>query len=168
MPLEIFPHKMGEVMMRRSDKEVTGKADMEDIIKRSIVCRLALCEGDHPYIVPLSFGYKTGTLYFHSAPEGKKIGMLKKNPNVCFEFDVDCRAVEGKTACEWGMNYKSVIGYGRARIVAETREKQEALALLMQQYTDRSFPIPENMAAHTAVIKVEIESMTAKRSDKGD
>ena len=154
--------------MRRSDKKVAEKTAIEDIIKQSIVCRLALCEGDRPYIVPLCFGYKDDTLYFHSAPEGKKIDMLKKNPKVCFEFDIDCRAVESEIACEWGMNYQSVIGFGKARIVGEIHEKQEALALIMQQYTDRSLPIPEKIAAHTAVIKVEIESMTAKRSVKGD
>ena len=153
--------------MRRSEKEVAEKAAMEDVIRRSVVCRLGLCEGDRPYIVPLCFGYKEGALYFHSSSKGKKIAMLERNPNVCFEFDLDCKAVEGKTACEWGMRYRSVIGFGNARIVEDTREKQEALSVIMQQYTDARFPVPEKIAAITTVVSVEIESMTGKQSRQG-
>ena len=64
--------------MRRSEKEITDKLAIEKIINASLVCRLALSDGNQPYIVPLCFGYQDRTLYFHSALEGKKIDILKK------------------------------------------------------------------------------------------
>ena len=74
--------------MRRREKEITDESTLESIILASLVCRLALSDGNQPYIVPLCFGYQDKTLYFHSALEGKKIDIIKHNQNVCFEFDL--------------------------------------------------------------------------------
>jgi len=153
--------------MRRKDKEITAKEEMEAIIKRSLVCRIALCKDDQPYIVPLCFGYRDGLLYFHSAPEGRKIDMLLQNPNVCFEFDAGAEVISGESACEWGMRYQSIIGLGKARIVEDMKEKKEALDAIMAQYADGSFSFSGDFMAYTAVIRVDIESMTCKES-KGD
>ena len=59
--------------MRRKDKEITDRNRIEDIIKNSKVCRLALSLNDIPYIVPVCFGYEKSTMYFHSAGEEKKL-----------------------------------------------------------------------------------------------
>ena len=65
--------------MRRKDKEITDIKSIEKIIQKSKVCRLGLSLNDTPYIVPVCFGYRAKTLYFHSAQEGKKIDIIKKN-----------------------------------------------------------------------------------------
>lgn len=150
--------------MRRKDKEILAKEEMEQVIKESLVCRLALCTEDQPYIVPLCFGYTDGLLYFHGAPEGQKINMLRENPNVCFEFDVDVEVVPAETACEWRMRYRSVIGVGTAAFVEELKEKEKALDAILSQYSDGAFSFPEKTLANMSVIRVEIESMTCKES----
>ena len=137
---------------------------MESIIRESTVCRLALVDNNQPYIVPLCFGYKDNALYFHSAGEGKKIDILKKNNNVCFEFDVRSEIKTGKTACEWGMKYRSVIGFGNASFLEDPESKQAALDIIMQQYSDGSFSYPDKILKNTLVIKVEITDMTGKQS----
>jgi hypothetical protein len=66
---------------------------MESILMEAEVCRLG-CTDDvgKPYIVPLSFAYREGKIYIHSAPEGQKIDILGKNPGCCIEVD-DCRDI---------------------------------------------------------------------------
>jgi len=150
--------------MRRKDKEIAERAEMESIIRESTICRLALADNEQPYIVPLCFGYKDNSLYFHSAAEGKKIDILRKNKNVCFEFDVGSEIKTGKTACEWGMKYRSVIGFGNASFLEDPDSKQAALDIIMQQYSDRSFAYSEKILKKTLVIKVEITHMTGKQS----
>ena len=68
--------------MRRKDKEITDITETENIIRNSLVCRLALSWEDKPYIVPISFGYDGACIYFHSAVSGKKIDYMTKNQNV--------------------------------------------------------------------------------------
>ena len=150
--------------MRRSEKEITDKLAIEKIINASLVCRLALSDGNQPYIVPLCFGYQDRTLYFHSALEGKKIDILKKNNRTCFEFDVNSEIIKAEKACKWGMKYQSIIGFGKAVLVENIAEKKKALNIIMNHYSDRDFQFTDKAIKKIAVIKIEIEGMTGKHS----
>ena len=150
--------------MRRSEKEITDELAVEAIIHASLVCRLALSDGNQPYIVPLCFGYQDRTLYFHSALEGKKIDLLQKNNRTCFEFDINSEIIKADKACKWGMKYQSVIGFGRAVLVENIEEKQKGLNIIMNHYSDRNWQFPDKAIEKIAVIKIEIETMTGKYS----
>ncbi|MDJ0986772.1 MAG: pyridoxamine 5'-phosphate oxidase family protein [Desulfobacterales bacterium] len=151
--------------MRRKEKEITDKTEMDAIIRDSQVCRLGLADAGVAYIVPLCFGYDGNHLYFHSAREGRKIEILNRNNRVCFEFEVNTKINPGKTACAWGMNFRSVIGYGTASFVEDSAEKCRALDIIMGQYADGDFEYADKALSKTLVIKVEIHSMTGKKSD---
>ena len=71
--------------MRRQDREIKDPAVLRQILGRAIVCRVAMCDGDRPYLVPFSFVVEGDALYVHSAAHGRKLEILRRNPNVCFE-----------------------------------------------------------------------------------
>jgi nitroimidazol reductase NimA-like FMN-containing flavoprotein (pyridoxamine 5'-phosphate oxidase superfamily) len=148
--------------MRRKDRKITDRAEIEAIIAKAQVCRLAMADKDRPYIVPLSFGYEDNTLYFHSANTGKKIDILKNNRQVCFEFDVDCQLKMGPEACNWGMLYRSVIGYGKASFVESSAAKRQALDIIMRQYGSDLNDYPDAKVRSTVVIRVDIDRLTGK------
>lgn len=152
--------------MRKEEREVCDPKAVESIINRAVVCRLAMCEGGVPYVVPLCFGYEKGVgyekgaLYFHSAIVGRKLEILRKNPRVSFEMDTDCELVRSDDRCN--MKYRSVIGNGHASLVEASEDKRNALDLIMRRYNQEPFAYPEAILKRTAVIKVEIEDMTGK------
>jgi len=114
--------------MRKREREVSDINEIESIISEADVCRIAIADGNIPYIVTLNFGYIGGTekkLYFHCANEGRKLDMIRKNNFVCFEMDIDHILTEGKMACEFSMNYKSVVGYGHISIVKGLSSKPQ-------------------------------------------
>jgi nitroimidazol reductase NimA-like FMN-containing flavoprotein (pyridoxamine 5'-phosphate oxidase superfamily) len=150
--------------MRREDKEIRDKDEIESIVQRAIVCRVAFSKNDVPYIVPVNFGYKDDSLYFHSAPEGKKIDTIRQNDNVCFEMDIDQEVVRAETPCNWAMKYRSVIGFGKAFLVRDVEEKRKALNAIVEHYSGKPSDYPESAISNVAIIKVEIESMTGKKS----
>lgn len=151
--------------MSRKDKEIKDQKEIEAIIQKATVCRVAFSESDVPYIVPVNFGYKDDRLYFHSASEGKKIEIIKQNNNVCFEMDVDQEFVRSRAPCDWEMKYRSVIGFGKASFVDDLEEKRRALNIIVEHYSDAPpFDYPENEVRNVAIIKIEIESMTGKKS----
>ncbi|MBW2654802.1 MAG: pyridoxamine 5'-phosphate oxidase family protein [Deltaproteobacteria bacterium] len=150
--------------MRRKEKEITDLKEIEKILQESTVCRLAMVDEDKPYMVPLNFGYRDGYLFFHSAKEGRKIDVIQKNPNVCFEVDQLIKFKKAKTACDWGVEYNSVIGSGRAQLLDKLDEKIVALNVIMSHYSDRTFDYPDEALEKTLVIKVQIERMTGKQS----
>jgi len=148
--------------MRRKDKEMTDPDAIASVIRRSIVCRLGMTDGDQPYVIPMSFGYRDGAVYFHSASEGRKIGILRKNPRVCIEFDVDCRLKTGESACQWGFYFQSAIAFGVAAFIENATEKQAALDIIMRQYSSEAFTYPESALAKIVVIKVNVTELTGK------
>ena len=155
--------------MRRREKAIVDRTEIEDIIRRADVCRLGLCDDGRPYIVPLNFGYEDDALYFHSAPDGKKIDIIKKNPSVCFEVEVDLEFVKAEAACDWSANYESVIGFGKAVIIEDEDSKRQGLDVIMRHYaaeaaSDGDYTYTEAALAKMVVIRVDVESMTGKRS----
>jgi nitroimidazol reductase NimA-like FMN-containing flavoprotein (pyridoxamine 5'-phosphate oxidase superfamily) len=150
--------------MRRKEKEILDREEIESIISKATVCRLGLSVDTNPYIVPLNFGYKERCLYFHAAKVGKKIDMVRRNNNVCFELDVDCALVRSENPCDWTMKYRSVIGYGKASLLGGFEEKNRALDTISAHYSGHPGEYNEKLVDRLAVIKVEIESMTGKKS----
>jgi len=152
--------------MRRSEKEITDRAEIDSVIRRSQVCRLGLSDQGRPYIVPLCFGYDGRALYFHSAREGRKLDIVRQNDQVCVEFDVVEGLVEAEQGCNWGILYRSVIGFGTAGLVEDFGEKEKALSLIMAQYSTRTFSFPPDKINLVAIIKVTIESLTGKEAKR--
>lgn len=150
--------------MRRKEKEIKDKKEIEKIINKALVCRIAVSDNNHPYVFPVCFGYKDSCLYFHSARQGKKIEILKKNSKVCFEIDIDTELVESDKGCDWGIRYLSVIGFGKARFVEQVEKKREALSIIMNQYSDKDYQVPENSLEKVRIVKIEVKGMSGKKS----
>ena len=147
--------------MRRT---ITDTATIEAIIHSASVCRIALSDDGQPYVVPVSFGYADNALYFHSAPRGRKLDILRKNPAVCCEFEVDTEIVPAADPCAWSVRYRSVIAFGRAAVVEDGEEKKRALDVIVDHYGGTPQAYPEATLRRTAVVKVEIQRMTGKIS----
>jgi len=150
--------------MRRGEREIRDEAGIQEILEQGHVCRLGLFDGQYPYVVPMNYGYRKGCLYVHSAPEGRKIDILKKNNRVCIEVDVDCRIVRGDAPCRWAAKYRSVIGFGRARIVDDESGKKAGLDAIMAHYGGQEGLYDDQSLQRTCVIEVAIERMTGKQS----
>ena len=151
--------------MRRREEQITDRAQIDAIIRGSQVCRLALSDQGQPYVVPLCFGYDGKALYFHCAPEGRKLDILRRNNKVSFEFDIVEGMIEADQGCKWGIRYQSVIGSGIAHFVEDPAGKQHALALVMGQYSSGTFSFAPETVGRSAVIRIEIERLTGKRNE---
>jgi nitroimidazol reductase NimA-like FMN-containing flavoprotein (pyridoxamine 5'-phosphate oxidase superfamily) len=153
--------------MRRKEREITGITEMEAIIARADVCRIATTDNNIPYIVTMNFGYSAAgrKFYFHCAREGRKIDMIRKNNYVCFELDTDHELITGIEACDFGMKYSSIIGWGKIFILSSDEEKREGFNSIMQHYSERSMftYIPEQFDK-TTVLRLDIINMTGKKA----
>jgi nitroimidazol reductase NimA-like FMN-containing flavoprotein (pyridoxamine 5'-phosphate oxidase superfamily) len=150
--------------VRRAEREIKDSKTIEEIVGNATVCRLGLCDGDRPYVVPLSFGYEDNRLYFHSAPEGRKIEIIKANPKVCFEVDLDEEYVGAEVPCDWTVKYRSVIGFGTAHLLEDLEEKKGAVDVILSHYSGRESEYPPGALDKLAVVRVDVESMTGKQA----
>jgi nitroimidazol reductase NimA-like FMN-containing flavoprotein (pyridoxamine 5'-phosphate oxidase superfamily) len=154
--------------MRRSDREINDTAAIDDILSRADVCHLALVDQGEPYLVTLNFGFTRQSgqliLYFHSANEGRKLDIIRKNQNVCFALDLDHVLVKGGNGCGWGMKYKSVVGYGRMEITTDPEERLTGLQCLMEHYSSQTeFVFDPQVLSATTVLKLTADRVTGKK-----
>ncbi|MFN8255829.1 MAG: pyridoxamine 5'-phosphate oxidase family protein [Bacteroidales bacterium] len=152
--------------MRRADKEIVKKELVEKIIGEALVCRVAFCKNNQPYLVPLSFGYDGKCIYLHTAKEGKKIDYIETNNRVCFEMDINVKTIEHPSvACKWSTIYQSVIGFGRIYEIIESNEAAYALNKIMQKYSGKDWEFTDKMIATVRIWKIEIDEISGKQSN---
>ncbi|MDD4797385.1 MAG: pyridoxamine 5'-phosphate oxidase family protein [Eubacteriales bacterium] len=154
--------------MRRTDRQVTDMQALQQILDTCKVCRIAMADGDRPYLVPMNYGYRLAggklTLYFHCAHQGRKLDILKRNPRVCFEMDCEHALMPGDTACEYGYAYASIIGEGAARILTDEAEKIDALQRLMLHQTGQGqYSFPAAAVSGVTVFCIDTIGFTGKR-----
>jgi nitroimidazol reductase NimA-like FMN-containing flavoprotein (pyridoxamine 5'-phosphate oxidase superfamily) len=149
--------------MRRKNKQVTDPKWMEEILRRGQTLHLGLAgEDGWPYVVPLGYGYESGAIYLHGAPEGRKNDILAVNPRACFQITLDVELVMNVQGANFTMKYRSVTGFGCVRTLTDLNEKNAALKILMDHYGGPHTDIKENR--NVWVARLDIESMTGKQS----
>lgn len=149
--------------MRRG-KQLLSIEDTVSVMGRCTNGVLA-CLGDegYPYAVPISYVYFNNTIYFHSAKAGHKIDAITKNPKVSFTV-IDKDTIVSK---EYTTYFRSVIAFGKARIV-ESDERPEAFAALVEKYSGDQ---PEEAkhkeitgCTQASIIAIDVEHITGKEA----
>lgn len=150
--------------MRRSEKAVTDRAEIDRYIVQAKVCRIGLADGGETYIVPMNFGYVDGSLFFHSAKAGRKVELIQRNGNASFEMDIDLGLVTDIDAYKCTNHFICVMGTGPIELVEDEAVRVKGLRALMDHYTSSSYRMSENCTDKTAVIRLRIETISCKRN----
>jgi nitroimidazol reductase NimA-like FMN-containing flavoprotein (pyridoxamine 5'-phosphate oxidase superfamily) len=150
--------------MRRTDKEITDQKIIVDILSKSEICRIGISDNDTPYIVPLNYGYLDGILYFHSASQGKKVELLRKNSRVSFEIEYASEIIKGDQPCNWTTRYRSLMGSGNIEIVNDNEGIRNGLDVIMAHYGSNVNAYDEAYLKRIVILKLNIENISAKQS----
>lgn len=166
----------GRRRMRRADREVTDPEAVGAIIARCDIVDMAYVDAEGLTVVPLNFGYDYDadagrlTLWMHSAPRGRKIDAIRAAGNrlgVAFAMRADCEVTEGRTACNWGEAFTSVVGTGVASIVDDLDEARHGLQTLMDHQAHMPHvAFTDAQVKAVTVWKIETECITAKSRPK--
>lgn len=153
--------------MRRSDREITDRNKMMEILSACDCCRLGLIDENGAYIVPLNFGYEEIDgkilLYFHGAAAGKKFDLISAQKTAAFEMDRKHQLIKGTAACAYSYLYQSIMGNGTIQILNHHEEKIHALNVLMSHYSDKSnWDFKREQADMIAIIKMEVTNWSCK------
>ncbi len=151
--------------MRRKDREITDPAVIEEILKIGETCTLGLVDDGEPYLVPMNYGYVNGAMWFHCAPDGLKLDILKKNPRICFSVVTDYEMVRTPDFSNYTSHYRSVTGWGKVEIMQTDEEMIEGLNVLKDHagYLE-NYDYPASVLKRVVVFRVVIEKMTGKQN----
>ena len=149
--------------MRRKDREIADGAELRRILADARVCRVAMCDGDRPYLVPLSFALDGDDVVLHSAREGRKLDILRRHPAVCFEVEEGVEIDIGPSPCNTGMRFRTVIGHGVVEFVDDAPECARLLALFGPRYGAPDGPLAPTDVERTTVLRIRVRDLTGKR-----
>lgn len=107
--------------------------EIEELLSQQVVGRIGCCENGIPYILPISYVYDGKALYFHTY-EGRKVQIMRHNPQVCFQADMMSSMADWQSVIVWG-NYEEV----------KTKEEREAALKLL---VARSLPMISSVTTH--------------------
>lgn len=151
--------------MRRS-KQLMSEKDSIAVLERGTSGVLAVSgDDDYPYAVPVSYVYMDGKIYFHGAPAGHKIDSIKRNCKVSFcVIDKDTIVPEKFTTY-----FRSVIVFGKIRIIEDESEKRSALEKIARRYSphesDESVEKEISGAlGHVCMLELTADHMTGKEA----
>ncbi|MGI6736867.1 MAG: pyridoxamine 5'-phosphate oxidase family protein [Anaerovoracaceae bacterium] len=159
--------------MRRKDREVTEIDRIFDIVDHCSVVHLGMVDRGHPYVTALNFGYERDgddlILYFHSAREGRRMDILRDNPEVFFQMhcvDEFIRSTK-ENPCSFCWRYDSVTGSGKVEFIEDPQEKAHALNCLIGHldHASAQYAFPEKALRNTCVYKVRSGDIAGKHHE---
>lgn len=144
------------------EREIKDFDEIDLLLSQSRVCRIALIDGDYPYIVPMCFGYNlTGgklELYFCGSEKGKKIELIKRNHNAAFEIDKLHEVVKSSDGFGIAARYRSITGTGEIEFITGI-DKITGLNLIFKKYGENpsEIKVSEQELNSMAVLKLTAE-----------
>ncbi|HLP04363.1 MAG TPA: pyridoxamine 5'-phosphate oxidase family protein [Paludibacter sp.] len=144
---------------------ITGKPEIDTIIRQCTICFLGLVGNDGtPHVIPMNFGYEGNEIILHSKPDAKQVALATANNRVCVTFCTESKLVfqHPDVACSYRMQAKSVVCKGNVSFIEALDEKEKALDILMRNYSGKEFKYSLPALANVKVWKVAVTEMTAK------
>lgn len=122
-----------------------------------------LGDDGYPYGIPMDHWYSEtdNKLYFHCAKVGHKLDAIAACDKVSY-----CVMDEGfRKEGEWALNIRSVVVFGRMRIVEDEEKKREICTNLVRKFTDDEEYLQReltNAFPRVNCLELTIEHMTGK------
>jgi hypothetical protein len=136
------------------------------ILDEGLVCHVGLVEDHQPVVIPMNYARRDDALILHGAPASRLLKYIQAGHPVCVTVTLLDGLVLARSAYHHSMNYRSVVVFGRGRLIEAEEEKLAALEILSEhilpgRWRDARKPNRQELDA-TAVVSINIESASAK------
>jgi hypothetical protein len=123
-------------------------------------------EDHQPVVIPMNYARRDDALILHGAPASRLLKYIQADHPVCVTVTLLDGLVLARSAYHHSMNYRSVVVFGRGRLIEAEEEKLAALEILSEhilpgRWRDARKPNRQELDA-TAVVSINIESASAK------
>ncbi len=136
------------------------------ILDEGFLCHVGFVVDEQPFVMPTLYARAGDTLYVHGSPLSRMLRHLAEGIPLCITVTLVDGLVLARSAFHHSINYRSVVVLGRGRMVTESREKEEALRILVDHVVagrsaDARGPNAQELKA-TLVIAVPLDEASAK------
>ena len=136
------------------------------ILDEGFICHVGFAVENRPFVIPTGYARSGEKLYIHGSQASRMLRTLKTGVDVCVTVTLVDGLVLARSAFHHSMNYRSVVIFGRAVLVADGREKLAALRafsdhVIRGRWEDVREPTEQELKA-TTVLALPLEEVSAK------
>ena len=153
--------------LRRIPKRGSQERELiYSILDEALIAHVGFINNEQPFVIPMAYGRKGDCLYLHGSPVSRLLKTLEQGVDVCINVTILDGLVIARSLFHHSMNYRSVVLFGKAKLVEDEENKMSALKALTDQmipgrWQDARIPNPKELKA-TNVLALEIEDGSAK------
>jgi nitroimidazol reductase NimA-like FMN-containing flavoprotein (pyridoxamine 5'-phosphate oxidase superfamily) len=141
-------------------------ATINAILDEALICHVGITVEGKPVVIPTIHWRDGGTLYVHGSAASRMLRSLRDGVEACVTVTLLDGLVLARSAFHHSMNYRSVVIFGKARLVDDEAEKVRALEALVEHVVrGRASEVRAPSAkelAQTLVLALPIEEASAK------
>ena len=137
-----------------------------NILDEALIAHVGFVNDGQPFVIPMAYGRKDDFLYLHGSPVSRLLKTLQQGIDVCISVTILDGLVVARSLFHHSMNYRSVVLFGKAKLVEDENDKMSALKALTEQiipgrWQQARIPNHKELKA-TSVLLLKIEEGSAK------
>ena len=165
-------------VQRIKDRARYGRSDAYAILDSAFLAHVGFCVDGQPFVIPMLYARDGDALLLHGSIASRLIKQLGQGVEACVSMTIVDGLVLARSHFHHSANYRSVVAFGRARVLDDAAAKTSALehfveAMLPGRAAESRYPDRNELAA-TSVLHFDIVDISAKirsggpKDDKAD
>ena len=143
------------------DKETIYK-----ILDEAIICHVGFTLDSIPFVIPTAYVRIDDCIYIHGAKSNQMMNAINNSGEACITVTLLDGYVMARSVFHHSMNYRSVVMFGKGKIVENKDERINALRAFSEhvmpgRWDDVRQPSEKELYA-TSILKFQIEEASAK------
>jgi nitroimidazol reductase NimA-like FMN-containing flavoprotein (pyridoxamine 5'-phosphate oxidase superfamily) len=136
------------------------------ILDEALICHVGFADGGQPYVIPINFARVDDTIVLHGAKASRLLKHVEQGHPICVEVTIVDGLVLARSVFHHSVNYRSVVLFGRGRLLTDEQEKLAALQavtehLIPGRWKEARLPNQKELNA-TSVVAIQIDEASAK------
>jgi len=156
---------------RREDRGAYDHATVHELLDAAAMCHVSYVVGGQPCCTPTLFWREGTRLYWHGSNSSRMLRKLSEGEPACLTVTHFDSIVLARCGFNHSADYRSVMAFGRARLVDDQTEKARALVMMVDRlFPGRTAQLRKSTSQEinaTSVIAMDIERASAKIRAKG-
>jgi uncharacterized protein len=151
---------------RLPERGVYDRAVIDAILDEGVVCHVGFVQDGQPVVIPTLYARVGDVVFVHGSAASRMLRRLSAGADVCLTVTLVDGLVLARSAFHHSINYRSVVVFGRARVVDDTAEKLAALEAFAEhivpgRWRDIRPPNAQELKA-TSILALRLDEASAK------
>ena len=136
------------------------------ILDEAFICHVGFTVDNQPFVIPTGYARVGDNLLIHGSAASRMLRVLAREVDICVTVTLIDGLVLARSAFHHSMNYRSVVIFGKAKLISDETEKSNALKaftehIIPNRWSEIRLPTAKELKA-TTVLSLPLTEASAK------